>query len=191
VRFTKTFRPHACRALASDSVAAPPLALRTVTDNMASPRFEIMGRSGPEDALQVRGLAELVNASALTRLFQASRQPGLQTSPSTSFSRSQAVQLSSNTSAQVTAGADWSIALGSTPSASSTYYKDVAEAQRLSNMVEGTSPEARILRDLASSRFVCTQPSFALQVCQKSVRAHQLKQCTPVYVEQLKCQIKL
>ncbi len=29
------------------------------------------------------------------------------------------------------------------------------------------------------------------QVCKRSVRAHQLKSCTPTYVEHLKCNVKL
>lgn len=50
------------------------------------------------------------------------------------------------------------------PAAAGGHYKDVEEAQRLSSLVEGSTPEGRILRDLAASRYVCTQPSFALQV---------------------------
>ena len=33
--------------------------------------------------------------------------------------------------------------------------------------------------------------SAAAQMCKRSVRAHQLKSCTPTYVEHLKCNVKL
>ncbi len=137
--------------------------------------------------------------------------------------RAQATQLTTNSSAELTAGPDWAITRSSTPKESSLHYKDFKEAERLAAIVEGDGQDGRILKDLAKSRFICTQPRFALEVrtpvflkshvcsrlkcahvpshrsaphpspqlCKRSVRAHQVKQCTPAYVEQLKCEIKL
>ena len=157
-----------------------------------------------------------------------------------------AVPLPRNSSSFATAGNDWAIVKQKVDE-SAFHYKDAAEAQRLAAIVESDrcavaharalvglngqrvslpccapyppsgSQDNRILRDLASTRYLCAQPSFALEVrrwsgvrampprmsphtvctfslpqlCQRSFRAHQLKQCTPVYVEHLKCSVKL
>jgi hypothetical protein len=63
----------------------------------------------------------------------------------------------------VTAGPDWAITRASAPNESSLHYKDFKEAERLAGIVEGDGQEGRILKDLAKSRFVCTQPRFALR----------------------------
>ena len=135
-------------------------------------RFAIMSRLGPEDQLK-------------------------------------AVPLSGNSGAFYTAGNDWAIVRGDASTSSSAsasasssssaaspptadlYYKDVVEAERLQAVVEGPGAAARVLRDLASARHVCAQPRFAFELCRGSFRAHQLKQCTPAYVEKLKCEVKL
>jgi hypothetical protein len=46
---------------------------------------------------------------------------------------------------------------------------------------------ARAPHHMAHSALSTSPP----QLCKRSVRAHQVKQCTPTYVEQLKCEIKL
>jgi len=104
-----------------------------------------------------------------------------------------AVQLPTNSSELFTAGNDWAIVRGGAgaPSSSELYYKDFAESERLASLVEGRGAAARVLRDLAGARHVCTQPRFAFELCRSSFRAHQLKQCTPAYVEKLKCEVKL
>ena len=53
------------------------------------------------------------------------------------------------------------------------------------------SQENRILRDLQKSRYLCAQPAFAMELCVRGYRAHQVKACTPAYVEHLKCSVKL
>ena len=102
----------------------------------------------------------------------------------------QAVRLSTNSSDLLTAGNDWAITRSSS-SSETLHYKDFTEAERLASTVEGNGSAARVLRDLATSRFLCTQPRFAFELCRASYRAHQLKQCTPAYVEKLKCGVKL
>jgi len=102
----------------------------------------------------------------------------------------QAVRLPTNSSDLLTAGNDWAITKSSTTT-SNLHYKDAKEAERLASVVEGNGSAARVLHDLATSRFLCTQPRFAFELCRSSYRAHQLKQCTPAYVEKLKCSVKL
>lgn len=151
---------------------------------MATPRWEIMARSGPEDTLQP-------------------------------------VQLSTNSSSQMTAGNDW--AVGRVAPAKPLFYTDEAEAQRFTTQLESGGAASKVLRDLASARHVCAQPSYALEVrarrpaappyrggspspsppprrstpaphlqlCKRSFREHQLKQCSPAYVEVLRCHVKM
>lgn len=76
----------------------------------------------------------------------------------------QAAQLPTNSSPELTAGPDWAIVRNKAVEASSLHYKDFAEAERLAALVESNGTESKILRDLADSRYVCTQPRFALQV---------------------------
>ena len=107
-----------------------------------------------------------------------------------------AVPLAGNSSPQFTAGRDWAITRGAAAAASASasaelYYKDVAEAERLAAIAEGGGAGARVLRDLQASRNVCAQPRFSFELCRASFKAHQLKQCTPAYVERLKCDVKL
>ncbi len=59
------------------------------------------------------------------------------------------------------------------------------------SVLSNPSVENRILRDLQKSRYLCAQPSFALELCKRTHRAHQQKQCTPTYVEVLKCTVKM
>lgn len=75
----------------------------------------------------------------------------------------QAIQLPSNNSAQFTAGNDWTVTR-SKASDVSLYYKDEKEAQRFVDMVEGSDAASTVLRDLASTRHICSQPGFALEV---------------------------
>jgi hypothetical protein len=92
---------------------------------MATPRWEIMAKSGPEDTLQP-------------------------------------VQLSTNSSSQLTAGNDW--AVGRVAPAKPLFYTDEAEAQRFTTHLESGGAASKVLRDLASARHVCAQPSYALEV---------------------------
>lgn len=75
----------------------------------------------------------------------------------------QAIQLPSNNSAQFTAGNDWTITRSKATDAS-LYYKDEKEAQRFVDMVEGSDASSTVLRDLAATRHICSQPGFALEV---------------------------
>jgi hypothetical protein len=176
---------------------------------MASPRFHIMARSGPEDLLEVstpaaqeRGArrCQLMAApraarlphSAMLKLHQgvimlqqrrgclrprgarAAWQAPPKCAPLDVLSRSppaprpfrpQAVALQTNSSPAVTAGNDWAIRTGApAKGAKELHYKDFAEATKLAAMVESEGAEGRILRDLAASRYVCSQPRFAFEV---------------------------
>ena len=98
---------------------------------MASGRFHIMARSGPEDTLQ-------------------------------------AEQLTTNSGPSITSGADWAITRNTSSAAtSSLYYKDYSEAEKFASIVEGSSAQSRIIRDLEKSRLICSQPRFAMEVSMK------------------------
>lgn len=94
---------------------------------MASARFHIMARSGPEDTLR-------------------------------------AEQSTTNSGPSVTSGADWTITRSSTTSTNDLYYKDFQEAEKYASIVEGSSSQSRIIRDLEKSRLICSQPRFAMEV---------------------------
>lgn len=193
------------------SFRSPVVVSATTIENsrMATPKDEIMARSGPEDRL---------------RAFPSKR----------------------NTSPEFTAGPDWGVFVDTALPTAALHYKDEGDMKRLHELLATEGPSGRILRDTATSRYICSKQSYSysvraaclrfdtfiraqccidqvhlaltfisiylrrgfsssvahvltiayasffyLQTCFNNRYAHQRKACTPADLEYQKCGIKL
>ena len=72
--------------------------------------------------------------------------------------------LKANTSPELTAGPDWQVLVDLSVPTSAFHYKDEDEMRRLHAIVGSDGPAGRILRDTATSRYICSKQSYVYSV---------------------------